>query len=101
MESTTLQYQDQTAKAGHHRLVDAMLLMGHLQTNADVNADENIRHQGLLTLTKAGNSLGMPPQGRRAAGPPSATTPPLGRNALHAKNSLYTTVAKFPKLIPR
>ena len=48
--------------------------------NADMNAAASIRHQGLLTLPRAGNPLGMPPEARWAT---KRTTPPPGGIALY------------------
>ena len=65
---------------------------GH-QANADINAAENIRRQGLQILAKAGNSPG------RTAGDPSGQqahqTPSHDGPALYAGTRSPTGVAKF------
>ena len=70
------------------------LSCGH-QTNADINAAENIRHQGLEILAKAENST------RRTAGDPSGQqahhNPSHDGPALSARTRSPSGVAKFPK----
>ena len=66
------------------------LSFGH-ETNADINAAENIRHQGLEILAKAGNiSLGVPPETlavNKRIKPVSRRTRAVRRNSLSHKSS--------------
>ena len=66
------------------------LSCGH-QTNADINAAENIRHQGLEILAKAGNiSPGVPPETlavNKRIKPVSRRTRAVRRNSLSHKSS--------------
>ena len=62
MRPIPLQYAATTAGTRVSQAFFKCLSCGH-ETNADVNAAENIRHQGVETLARAGNlSLGVPPE---------------------------------------
>ena len=62
IQPTTLQYRATTSKAGNqpNQSDFRCLNCGH-EANADINAAENIRRQGIDILARAGEPLGVPP----------------------------------------